>query len=209
MDIQFYGANCLVINTKNARLVIDDNLMELGGKSVVKPGDIVLFTGAHGDTKSQPKIIIDQPGEYEVSGVTIYGIATRSHIDEEGSVNNTLYKIIYDEIKVLVTGHIYPKLSDRQLESIGTVDVLVIPVGGNGYTLDGVGALAVIKEIEPKLVIPTHYDNPKLKFLVPQNSLEDALKSLGMEPKEPVAKLKVKTNELGETTQLALLEQSA
>lgn len=209
MDIQFYGANCVVINTKNARLVIDDNLLELGGKSVIKSGDIVLYTGAHGDAKNQPKIIIDQPGEYEVSGVTVYGIAARLHIDEEESINGTLYKIIYDDIKVLITGHIYPELSDRQLESIGTVDILVIPVGGSGYTLDGVGALAIIKEIEPRVVIPTHYDNPKLKFPVPQSGLEDALKSLGMEPKEPVSKLKIKANELSETTQLAIIEQSS
>jgi L-ascorbate metabolism protein UlaG (beta-lactamase superfamily) len=209
MDIQFYGANCVIINTKSARLVIDDNLSELGGKSVTKTGDIVLYTAAHGDTKNQPKIVIDQPGEYEVSGVTVYGIAARLHIDEDDSTNSTLYKIIYDEIKVLITGHIYPELSDRQLEAIGTVDVLVIPVGGNGYTLDGVGALAIIKEIEPKIVIPTHYDNPKLKFPVPQSRLEDALKSLGMEPREPVNKLKVKTSELSETTQLAIIEQSA
>ncbi|HLZ14505.1 MAG TPA: hypothetical protein VKQ34_00760, partial [Candidatus Saccharimonadales bacterium] len=77
----------------------------------------------------------------------------------------------------------------------------------NGYTLDAVGALKLIKKVEPKLVIPTHYADDALAYPVPQQSLEDALKALAMQPKETVAKLRVKTAELGETTQLVVLER--
>lgn len=208
MDIQFYGANCVVVGTKQARLAVDDNLAELGAKSVVKPDDILLYTMAHGQPAQAPKLLIDQPGEYEVTGVSVFGIAARSHMDEEGQMSATMYKVVADDVNVLVTGHIYPDLSDDQLEKIGMVDVLVIPVGGNGYTLDGVGALKLIKKIEPKLVIPTHYDDDKLQFPVPQQALEDALKALAMEPKETVAKLRIKPAELTDVTQLVVLERA-
>ena len=60
--------------------------------------------------------------------------------------------------------------------------MLVVPVGGNGYTVDPVGALKLIKDIEPKLVIPTHYADKALKYPVPQQDLAGALKEPGMEP---------------------------
>jgi L-ascorbate metabolism protein UlaG (beta-lactamase superfamily) len=85
---------------------------------------------------------------------------------------------------------------------------LAIPVGGSGYTLDPVGALTVIKEIEPKLVIPTHYADKAVKYEVPQVDLDHALKELAMEPKETVAKLKLKSGELSDVMQLVVLETS-
>lgn len=207
MDVQFYGANCIVLGGKNIRIVIDDNLAELGGKSIAKEGDIALFTGAHGQPAHQAKIVISQPGEYEVGGVSIYGIAARAHIDEEKGKNATMYKLMMEDLNVLVTGHVYPELSDAQLEAIGMVDVLFVPVGGNGFTLDPIGALKLIKKIEPKLIIPTHYDDPALKYPMPAQTLEQALQGLAMEPKETVAKLKVKPAELGDVAQLVVVQK--
>lgn len=208
MEAQFYGANCLVINAKQARIVIDDNLSDLGAKAVAREGDVALFTAAHAEPKSPAKLVVDQPGEYEVSGISIYGIAARAHIDEEDKKTLTMYKLVLDETNMLVVGHAYPELSDDQLEAIGMIDVMFVPVGGNGYTLDGVGALKLIKKVEPKLVVPTHYDDPKLKLPVPQQPLDQALKALGMEPRETTAKLKIKTSELGDLTQLIVLEKA-
>lgn len=208
MDIQFYGANCLVISNKQARLVIDDNLADLGAKSVIKEGDIVLYTGAHSDPAHKPKLQIDQPGEYEVAGISVYGIMARSHLEEEKGNGATMYKILADDISVLVTGHVYPELSDAQLEAIGMIDVMIVPVGGNGYTLDPIGALKLIKKIEPKIIIPTHYDDLKLTFAVPQQDLAAALKGLAMEPKETVPKLRLKAADLPEAMQLVVVERS-
>jgi L-ascorbate metabolism protein UlaG (beta-lactamase superfamily) len=209
MDAQFYGANCIVISGKQARLVIDDNLAEVGAKGVGREGDVAVFTSAHGPAGRAVKLLIDQPGEYEVSGVSVYGIAARAHMDEEGQKTATMYKLLLDDnLNVLVTGHIYPELSDDQLEAIGMVDVMFVPVGGNGYTLDGVGALKLIKKVEPKVVVPTHYADAALHFPVPQQSLEEATKALAMEPKETVAKLRLKAGELGDVTQLIVLDKS-
>ncbi|HEV2403536.1 MAG TPA: MBL fold metallo-hydrolase [Candidatus Saccharimonadales bacterium] len=207
MDIQFYGANCLVMTNKQARLVVDDNLADLGAKTVSKNGDVAIFTGTHGAAKVEPKIVIDQPGEYEVSGVVIHAIAARAHMDGEDVKNATIYKIVCDESRVLIAGHIYPELSDDQLEAIGTVDVMFVPVGGHGYTIDGAGALKLIKKIEPKIVIPTSYTTDKLNFPIPLETLEKALQALAMEPKEIVSRFKLKAiDTTNTTTQLVVLE---
>lgn len=207
MELQYFGGNCIKLITKKATVTIDDTLTELGAKSVTKPGEISLFTGPHGQPNAESKIIIDGPGEYEVSDVSIQGVAARAHIDEEGTHNATMYKIILDDVRVAIVGHVYPALSSAQLEALGTIDVLIIPVGGNGYTVDPIGALKLIKDIEPKLVIPTHYDDKSLKYPVPQQSLEEAVKALAMEPRETTPKLKVKAGEVGDLTQLVILER--
>jgi len=207
MDLQFYGANCVTINYKGTRIVIDDNLSDLGAKNITKPDDVALFTGPHGST-GQGRITFDGPGEYEVTDISIIGIAARAHIDEAGTHNATMFKLIVGDQSVLVSGHVYPELSEAQLEAIGLVDVLVVPVGGGGYTVDPVGALTLIKEIEPKLVVPTHYADHALNYPVPQQTLPDALKELGMEPKETTAKLRIKPAELTDVTQLVILENS-
>jgi len=207
MDLQFYGANCVSITYKGTRIVVDDNLADLGAKSVLKPEDIALFTMAHGAPKAC-KIALDQPGEYEVGDISIMGIAARAHMDEEGKRTATMYKLVAGEFNVLVAGHVHPDIPEKIWEQIGIVDVMFVPVGGSGYTLDPVGALKLIKEIEPKLVIPTHYNDKALKYPVPQLGLGEALKELAMEPKETVPKLKLKPTDLTDITQLVVLEKS-
>jgi L-ascorbate metabolism protein UlaG (beta-lactamase superfamily) len=207
MDLQYYGANCVSLSHKGTRIVIDDNLSDLGGKSILKSEDVALFTGAHGSA-DKARISFDGPGEYEVSDISIIGITARAHIDEPGQNNATMFKLRVGELGVLFTGHIYPELTDAQLEAIGVIDLLVVPVGGNGYTLDPVGALKLIKAIEPKLVVPTHYADTALNYPVPQQDLSNVLKEIAMEPKETVTKLKLKHGELSDVTQLIVLEKS-
>ena len=206
MEFQYYGANCIKISVKNAVFVIDDNLKQLGLKSITKPENVAVFT-VEPKVLPEARLILTDPGEYEVSEVSIFGIAARAHMDEAGKKTATIYKMVYDDTRVCILGHVYPDLTEDQLEEIGVVDILVIPVGGNGYTLDGVGAMSLIKKIEPKLVIPTHYEDKSLNYEVPQQPLEEALKVFGMEAKEPVAKFKPKPADYGEATQAVILER--
>ena len=207
MDLQFYGANCITVSHKGTRVVIDDNLADIGAKAITKPEDVALFTGPHGGAGTA-RLTFDSPGEYEVSDISIIGIAARSHIDEPGTHNSTMFKLIVGETTILITGHIFPELDEHQLEAIGLVDVMFVPVGGNGFTVDPVGALKLLKAVEPKLVIPTHFDDKGLNFPVPQQDLEHALREMAMEPKERIAKLKFKHGELSDVTQLIVLEKS-
>ncbi len=206
MELQFFGANCFKVTTKRASIVIDDNLSDLGAKSPLKADDIVLYTGPHAEPGVTSKITIDQPGEYEVSNTSIHGVAARAHIDEEKQHNATIFKITTEDMKVLIVGHVYPELTDEQVEEIGLVDIMLLPIGGNGYTLDAVGAQKIIKKIEPKLVIPSHYADKTLKYPVPQQELKEVLPQLGIEVRDTLSKLKVKSGELPEMTQVVVLE---
>ena len=206
MDIQYYGANCIAITYKGSRIVIDDNLKELGLKSITKSEDVSLMTDSTNNNVT--RLSFNSPGEYEVSDVSIHGMPARSHMDEEGKKSATMFKLIAGDQSILVTGRIYPDLSNEQIEDIGLVDVMLVPVGGNGYSADPIGALKLIKAIEPKIVIPTHFSDKELKYPVPQQSLNDALKELSMEPKETLAKLRLKPTELSDVTQLIVLEKN-
>jgi L-ascorbate metabolism protein UlaG (beta-lactamase superfamily) len=207
MELQYYGANCLRLSAKKAQIVIDDNLAQLGLKSVTKPADISLRTNKMFPQHLDAAFKAEMPGEYEIAGVVIHGIAARAHMDEEGKKSAVIYTVQADDTKVAILGHIYPELSEEQLEAIGMVDAALVPVGGNGYTLDGAGALKVIKQIEPKVVIPTHYNDRAIRYEVPQAELAEAVKNLGMEISETVAKYKIKPAELSDTARLVVLER--
>lgn len=207
MEFQYYGGNCVRISTKEAEIVIDDNLTSLGLKSVAKAGDINLFTTYDPDAVQAKVLSINVPGEYEISKVSIQGIPARAHMEEGDKQSATIFKLTNAELRVAVVGHIHPNLDDAQLEAIGTVDVLIIPVGGGGYTLDAMGALQVIKKIEPKIIIPVHYADPKVKYEVPQASLEEVLKNMSMEVHATTGRLKLKASDLPEATQLIVLER--
>lgn len=206
MELSFFGANCLRISTKKAQVVIDDNLDKLGLKPVTKPADISLHTFT-GVPAQQSHFVAEMPGEYEISGVVIHGVSARGHMDEEGKQSVVIYTIAADDLKVAVLGHIYPQLSEDQLEQIGHVDIAVVPVGDSGYTLDGVGALKLIKQIEPRVVIPTHYADKAIKYEVPQVELAEALKNLAMEPSETLAKYKPNPADFTDATKLIVLER--
>lgn len=206
MEFQYHGGNCITVSTKQTTIVVDDNLAELGLKPVVKPDHIALYTSMP-KSLPQARLVFTDPGEYEASEISIFGIAARAHMDEPDQQTATIYKLQYGDLKVALVGHIHPDISEDHLEELGAVDILCIPVGGNGYTLDGVGALSVIKKIEPKIVIPTHYEDARISYEVPQQPLDEALKGLSMEPKETLSKFKPKPADFSESAQLIVLER--
>lgn len=207
MEIKYYGGNCIKISSKKSSIVVDD-VTSLTGKSIVTDKDIAVITDTRiVTTSNKAHFIVDGPGEYEIADVSIRGIAARSHIDPEKTTNTTMYRIIIDDVRIALVGHIYPDIDENQLEEFGTIDILCIPVGGNGYTLDGIGAHKIIQKIEPKVIIPTHYSDKNLNYEVPQSDLDSVLKALAIEPSETLETLKIKNSEFGEGTRLVVLER--
>jgi L-ascorbate metabolism protein UlaG (beta-lactamase superfamily) len=145
VELSYFGANCLRITTKKAQVVVDDNLQKLGLKTITKPSDISLKTFKE-VPNNDSRFKVDMPGEYETAGVIIHGVAARAHMDEEGKSAATIYTLEADGTRVAILGHIYPELSEDQLEEIGMVDIVVVPIGNSGYTLDAVGALKIVKQ---------------------------------------------------------------
>ena len=207
MDLQYYGANCLSVTYKNTRLVIDDNLTSLDKKSITKDSDVALFT-FNDFQNTGARLNFNGSGEYEVGDISVVGVDTKPFMNDDSGSMATMFKITAADISILVTGHVFGEFNADELDRIGNIDVLVVPIGDNGYTLDPAGVLKLIKNFDPKIIVPTHYKSAKLKYPVEQIDIETAIKELAMDAKDKVAKLKLKPAELTDVTQLAILEES-
>jgi len=194
-DLEYKGGNSVVFASKKVSLIMDPKLSLVGLKDIKTKDEVELVTESRFQVpNSDARIIIDGPGEYEVGDFTIKGIAATRHIDTPDQEKlSTIYRIECGDVKTAVIGNIDPKLTEEQLEAIGVVDILVLPVGGGGYTLDATSAAAIVRSVEPKAVVPIHYAGASLSYEVPQEPLAPFVSELGA-PVETVAKLKVKSS---------------
>ncbi len=193
LEIEYKGGNTVVLTTKKATLVADPKLSVAGGKDIVVKEAIEVATEERFALNSEgARLRIEGPGEYGVADFDIVGVAAQRHLDTEQDPKlSTMYRIEAAGFRVGLIGNIYEKVSEEQLESLGVIDILIIPVGGGGYTLDAVGAATVTRQIDPKVVIPVHYADKGLKYEVPQADLDEFVKQLGV-PVEDTPKYKLK-----------------
>lgn len=174
-DIEYRGGNNVVITTKSKSLVVDANSSVFGKKPVkLSEASVQLATEQRlllaGDSSV---LALEGPGEYEVGPFTIKGVAARRAIDQENEpMKSTIYRVEIGDIAVGILGNIAPKLDDEQLGALGVLDILVIPIGGAGYTLDATDAVKLVRQIEPHFVVPVHYADNGLKYEVEQESAE-------------------------------------
>lgn len=192
-DIEYKGANAVVISTKSARLVIDPRLSIVGLKDLSTKDSVELATEQRfAINNPDANLVINGPGEYGVADFDILGVSARRHIDSENEgQKSTMYRLEINETRIGIVGNIDDKLSDEQLEKLGVLDILIIPVGGNGYTLDATSAAGLVRLIGPKIVIPIHYADSHIKYEVPQGELSLFITELGA-PVETMSKYKSK-----------------
>jgi len=168
MIITWYGQACFKIQSGEKAIIIDPYAKSIGLNPPSIQADLVFVTHEHADhsnigTVKGDYFLVNGPGEYEIKGIKARGISS-FHDNEGGSKRglNTLYSIEAEGIKILHMGDIgQERLEGKQLEEIGDVDILMIPVGGF-FTVDAKQAASLINQIEPKIVIPMHYQVPKL-----------------------------------------------
>lgn len=217
MQIIWHGQSCFEITTTPAKnsqvkIVIDPFSEEIGLKLPKLEADVVLTTHEHLDhnnvkavlgspSKVSSKIgkaspfLVDCPGEYEIKKVFIQGILSW-HDDKEGKLRgpNTTYIVESEDLKLCHLGDFGQKdLTEEQLEKIGEVDILIIPIGGV-YTISASQAIKIMSQIEPRIIIPMHYQIPKLK--VKLDGLDKFLKGLGIKSIEPLAKFSIKKKDI-------------
>jgi L-ascorbate metabolism protein UlaG (beta-lactamase superfamily) len=169
MNIQYYGHSCFKITTKPTGRGGDDVIIFLDpfDKSIgLRPpqgiADLVLVSHDHKDhnniqaIKGNPQIV-NIPGEYSIKGVSITGISSY-HDEKEGMERglNTIYILESEELKICHLGDLGCDLNEKQLEKISGSDIVMIPIGGK-YTIGAKKAVALIKKIEPAIIIPMHY----------------------------------------------------
>ncbi|MFH1894846.1 MAG: MBL fold metallo-hydrolase [Patescibacteria group bacterium] len=215
MNIIWKGQSCFQITTQKTKtpvnITIDPFSPEIGLKPPTGAADIVLVTHDHKDHNNVKAVageplVISGPGEYEIKNVYMLGIPSW-HDSSEGKERgqNTIYVIDAEGLRVCHLGDLGQKeLTGGQLEKIGQVDILMIPVGGN-FTISEKEAQKIMSQIEPKITIPMHYSIPKLK--VKLDGVDKFLKSLGIKAMKPEPKLSVKKKDiLPEEAKIVVLE---
>ena len=192
MELTYRGGNCVEIAVKKETLVVDGKLSLVGLKDITEKDGVYLSTQSDFLIEREGAVSIDGPGEYEVRGVSVKGVSSECMIDGDGSKKATIYRIVAEGVRLVVTGHVRQPLTDEELEAIGVIDVAIVPIGGNGYTLDAHQAAKIVKQLEPKVVVPTHYADNALKYEVPQNdAVEEFVKELSA-AHETVSSYKIK-----------------
>jgi L-ascorbate metabolism protein UlaG (beta-lactamase superfamily) len=192
-EIEYKGGNGVVIATKKTTVVIDPKLSVVGLKDLVVKNAVEIATEPRfAINGADAQLAIEGPGDYGVGEFSIHGVSTTRHIDTEKDEKiATIYRLEIGEVRIALLGNIAPSLTDEQLEEIGVVDIAILPVGGGGLTLDATGAAGLIRQIDPKVVIPTHYADSSLAYEMSQEPLEVFVKELGVSL-ETVGKYKVK-----------------
>jgi len=203
MNITWYGQSCFKIQSKDLVLITDPFDKKIGLRPPFGSADIVTISHDHYDhnnfqvIKNDP-FIVDGVGEYEIKKVTIKGIAS-CHDDQEGKERgqNTIYVIEMENIKICHLGDLgQNSLVNGQLEKIGQVDILFIPVGGV-FTIDWKSANTIISQIEPRIIIPMHYKISGIKGeLLKLDTVNKFCEERGVSAKEAVNKFSIKKKDL-------------
>jgi len=203
MNITWYGQSCFKIQSKDIILITDPFDKKIGLKPPCGAADIVTVSHDHCDHNNSKVIkgdpfIIDGAGEYEIKKIVIKGVDSY-HDGKEGKERgcNVIYKIEMEGIKLCHLGDLgQSNLVNGQLEKIGEVDILFIPIGGV-YTIDWKSADTIISQIEPRIIIPMHYKISGLAGdFLKLDAADKFCKEYGISSKDAASKFSVKKKDL-------------
>ncbi len=209
MDITWLGHSCFRIRSRDAIVITDPPAKEWGLPNLL-PADIVTVSHPHAGHSnaaavSGAPLVVRGPGEYESKEVLILGLTT-FHDAMRGAERgkNTVYVMELEGMSVCHLGDLGDVPSADVLEALGNVDVLLIPVGG-GSTINASKAVETISLIDPRVVIPMHYQDEQLRADL--EPLERFLRELGAPEIAPVQRLSVTRSTLPQDRQVVVLER--
>ena len=209
MDVSWLGHSCFRIGGSHAIVITDPYSPNLG-YSLGKPtARVVTVSHQHSGhayvqgISGEPRLVI-RPGEYEIGGVLIIGIATFHDADRGGKRGkNTVYLMEVDEVSICHLGDLGHVLTAEQVEELGNVDVLLLPVGGVS-TINVPMAAEVVRQLEPKAVVPMHYKTQALSWEL--EPVGEFLKEIGVKEINSQSKLSFTRSSLPASIQVFLLD---
>lgn len=220
MEITYLGHACFRLKGRLGTVITDPYEAKVGWSLPNVSADVITVSHNHFDHNNVKAVrntarrdhpfIIDAAGEYEVGGISVFGVNSY-HDSEEGTHrgSNLIFNIFFDELRVCHLGDLGTLPTPEQFESIGGVDVLLCPVGGQ-TTIDAAQATQIIRKLEPSIVIPMHYRTDKHDQAIfgQLDGVEKFFKEMGV---TPVAqdKLFLESAKLPEETQVVWLQEVA
>lgn len=214
MVITHLGHSSFRIRGGSGTVITDPFGQEAAGfKFPHTTADIVTVSHQHKDHNCVDEVgsepfVIDGPGEYEVKGIRIHGIPC-FHDEHKGAQRgkNVMYFIHLDGMSLLHCGDLGHALAEEYVDILDEVDILFIPVGGV-YTIDAKTAAKITTKLDPRLVIPMHYNEKRLKQEVfgKLQKVDDFLSEIGQEGIKGQDKLVVSKSKLPEETEVVVLK---
>jgi L-ascorbate metabolism protein UlaG (beta-lactamase superfamily) len=208
MEITWLGHSCFKIRGKEVTLVTDPFDETIGYPSVKVAANIVTVSHTHpghnyaAGIDGSPKVL-GRPGEYEIGGVFITGIRTFHDLEQgESRGKNTIYLIEMEDVRLCHLGDLGHVPSPREMEDLGNVEVLFVPVGGIS-TIDAGMAAEIVRFLNPKIIFPMHYRTEVATWLEPSSKF---LKEMGLGDIVPQPKISVTRPNLPSETQVVLLD---
>ena len=171
MIIKWFGQSCFMITSENGTRILTDPFHNmLGYKLPQLDADIVSVSHNHSDHNNinavkSTFVHINELGNFSEDGIEIKGVET-FHDKVSGSKRgkNTVYNFNIDGINICHCGDLGHILNFKQIESIGRVDILLLPIGGSA-TINAFDATQVVKQLKPTIVIPMHYRTKALGLI--------------------------------------------
>jgi L-ascorbate metabolism protein UlaG (beta-lactamase superfamily) len=219
MEITYLGHACFKLKSKEGMtLIMDPFNPEFVGMTLAKDvADIVTVSHEHRDHSAVEMItgpvvrpntfVIDKEGEYEIGGIEISAIRTY-HDKAEGTEKgkNLIVYVRMDGVNVLHLGDLGHKLSEAQIEKIGSVDVVMAGVGGDS-ALEIDETMDLMKDLQPAYIIPMHYKMPGMtETFAKKHTLQEFLdKNKFVVSGEPVHKIKIDPTSLPDDTQVLIM----
>lgn len=205
MEIIWLGHSCFRLKGRDTTVITDPFDLSSGYSLGKVTADLVTVSHQAPDHSNVAAVegnpqVVDGPGEYEVRGVLITGVATRRDGEK---ARNTACLIEIDDLTVCHLGDLGHILSPTQVEQMNSADVLLIPVGGYN-TINASQAAEVVSQIEPRIVIPMHFKTEVTTLEL--DPLSKFQREMGLPELQPQPKLVVTRGSLPEETTVFLLD---
>lgn len=213
MEITWYGLSCFRLVERGAATIVTDPYDHdvLGYGALKLRADIVTVShDAPGhnfvDGVKRYEHLLDGPGEYEIGSVFITGVRTNGTQKDSDESRNTLYVFDFDGLTVAHLGDLRTVPSRSQIDALGEVNIVLVPVGSGGG-LNAAKAAEVVSILEPNIVIPMHYATPGLKVAL--EPLDKFIKEMGLGSIETKDSLKLTKRDLPEETRVVVLDSQS
>jgi L-ascorbate metabolism protein UlaG (beta-lactamase superfamily) len=151
MEVTYHGLSSVRLRGRDTTVLIDPPQSQLPG---LARGGTALVVRTDGATdpeqlRTRPGHVqeVGGPGEFEVRGVSVRGVPA------DGV---TVMRVTIDDVRVVSAGRLHRQLTEDEIDALGRVDVLVVPVGG-GDALGAADAAKVVRALEPAIVVPARY----------------------------------------------------
>jgi L-ascorbate metabolism protein UlaG (beta-lactamase superfamily) len=211
MEINWHGLSCFRLTERGLATVVTDpydhkavgfELLKLRGEIVTVSHDAPghnFTTSVKGHSR-----VITGPGEFEIGGVFITGVQTNKNSKSlTKELRNTLYVFDYDGVTVAHLGDVQRVPGQTEIENLGGVNVVLVPVGGGGG-LNASKAAEIVSLLEPGFVIPMHYKVPESSLEL--DPLDRFIKEMGVGTVEPIPSLKVTRSTVPSESRVVVLE---